>query len=309
MPRPNQAIVVNQDEEGNMIPETVVATKPANIVNIPGMGTKAYYAHQKHDTYRARVYGPIEKEKLARGERALWGINLVEMAIWWHKFLTNPKNGYQYASTDSNCAGVIMGALIAGGASAFVTIKSVYIYRTPENVRDVVLALEIKLDKLNTESLVFFKSVDANMLYQMKLMNVEIYNLKEFKEASKSKKFGLRREQVSKMDDNLSTYKDCGVWTRDNYIKKLTSLVNIMENVISHRRDKPGSDRRFGVEKLGVQVINILRNDNSSLNNYLKRNKLAKENIGEWCELANENLYLRRQPNTEDPTRMKAKNR
>jgi hypothetical protein len=323
MLRPNQAIVVNQDEEGNMIPETVVATKPANIVNIPGMGTKAYYAHQKHGFFRAKdAAGPRDEEivrkincgeKLAQGQAAIWGINLVEMAYWWQNFLANPKNGYQYISTDSNCAGVMMGALIAGGVGAFVTIKSAYLYRTPKEVRDVILALEIKLDTLNTQSLAFKDNSErggANSLCsQMERFTKDLFTLAQFKTASSSPKFGFRKEQVRKMDDNLSTYRDCGEWTRDNYIKKLTSLVNIMTNVISHLRDKPNSDRRSGVEKLGAQVINLLTKEDSTLNIYLRDYGLAKENIGERCDTANDIRDMIFSSDTQDQRRMKAKNR
>lgn len=322
IPHGNQAITMNQDEAGNPILEIVVSTKPANIVNIPGIGTKAYYAHQKHGFFREKDVGPRDleieskitrREKLAQGQVAIWGVNLVEMAYWWQNFLANPKNGYQYASTDSNCAGVMMGALIAGGASAFVTIKSAYLYRTPKEVRDVILALEIKLDTLNIQSLAFKDNYERggaiSIISQMKALTSDLYTVAQFKTASSSPKFGFRREQVRKMDDNLSTYRDCGEWTRDNYIKKLTSLVNIMENVISHLRDKPNSDRRSGVEKLGAQVINLLTKEDSTLNIYLRDYGLAKENIGERCDTANGIRDMMFSWDTQDTTRMKAKNR
>ena len=289
-PRENQAIALNQDVNGNPLLEAIVVTKPAHIINLPALGTVARYEHQKHGVIRVKVGDPKDAvimnkvllgTKLPAGDRSLWGLNLTQMAKWWTAFLNDPRNGYQYASTDSNCAGVMMGGLMAAGAEAYTTIKSARMYRLPSEVRDVALALEAKLDTLNMETRAFKNHYelggDASLLNVMRAQAIEIYSLDEFKRASATPKFGFRREQISKMDDAIANYHKMGNWTSENFATKLKCLVAMMDNVLSHRRQKPNSDRRAGVERLGCQIVNLLSNEASSLNVFVARNRIAHE--------------------------------
>ena len=143
------------------------------------------------------------------------------------------------------------------------------------------MALEAKLDTLNMETRAFKNHYelggDASLLNVMRAQAIEIYSLDEFKRASATPKFGFRREQISKMDDAIANYHKMGNWTSENFATKLKCLVAMMDNVLSHRRQKPNSDRRAGVERLGCQIVNLLSNEASSLNVFVARNRIAHE--------------------------------
>lgn len=287
LPRPNQKVLAEQrDVDGNIEQAWEVQTIADYKVNLPNFGTTAYYDHQKRGVgLNKQFMGCFEaedkalEEAIAVGKKLpmhapiFWGLNLPAMADWWGRFVSDPKNGYQFMSKKYNCVGVVFEALIAAGIEAYVQLKSALFYRTPQDMAAYINLLVAKLDALNLQSAQFQDTHQAFMDEMLKQTH-DLWLPHEFERNSRSKKAGFRREQVAAIDQALKEYHKYPAWSEHNLNKKIKSLVTIMDNVLSHRHNKPNSERGYGVMLLGCQVLNLLLLGDSGLNKVLKNNAL-----------------------------------
>lgn len=203
------------------------------------------------------------------GSHAYWGLNLAAIAKAWTDFLTSQTHGYKYASTSRNCSGVVWEMLLAGGIECFIDPKKEWLYRTPSDVNSAVATLSTTLLELNRQTLEFkaaadvaalFASSDTDLLPSTRGANWDLMPLERFKALSKSPNtFSMRREQVAIIDSNLSNYHKSS-WNPD-YRIRLKHLFIMFKAILEHRRLKPRSDRRVGVDKLGVQILKLIESD------------------------------------------------
>lgn len=253
--RPNQKV-----KENEVI--TVAALKDS----IPGMYSALQPCRISNGQVTAKVILPDILNEIHQfipaGAHAYWGLNLSAVAIAWAEFLRNPRNGYQYASTTNNCAGVVHQMLVAGGVDAFVKTPSAMIWRDPDDIRRLSDSLINRLLELNRATLAFKQAMRATGLYdQVNLDQQDLWLLNTFmRQSSVGKVFAIRKEQVRNIDANLRIYHSL-VWSPANFVKKYEALVNMFDNILDHRQRKPRSDRRVGVDSLGVQILKLIETD------------------------------------------------
>lgn len=202
-------------------------------------------------------------------EYAYWGLNLVAIAKAWTDFLNSQTHGYKFASKSRNCSGVVWEMLLAGGIECFIEPKKEWLYRTPSDVNNAVATLATTLLEVNRQTLEFKKAADVAALFatndtdlvaSSRGTNRDLMSLDQFKSLSKSPNtFSMRREQVAIIDSNLSSYHKAS-WNPD-YRIRLKHLFTMFKAILEHRRLKPTSDRRVGVDKLGVQILKLIESD------------------------------------------------
>jgi hypothetical protein len=232
--------------------------------SIPGMYSPLNVAHLSGDRFSTSKL--VKQDTLdeihqfiPENSRAYWGLNLSAIACAWQAFLLNPRNMYKYVSADQNCAGVVHKMLVAGGIDAYVKTKKARIYRTPNEIEVLCITLVDYLLELNKKTLAFKRAVTDSGLYDgVSLVNNEIWPVNTFTQNSNvGKIFAMRKEQVGKIDKALRLYHSLP-WTPENFINKYTNLVEMFTNIIDHKENKPNSDRRLGVDSLGVQIVKLL---------------------------------------------------
>ena len=236
---------------------------------------------------------------------AAWGLNLNLMVHWWTEFLADTNKFYRFASTESNCAGAMMGALMAGGMGAYIPVKKALMFYKPQEVKNYAQALQTRLFSLNEKTFAFHTKNQENII---NIQDKDIWKCETFQANSKSKKYAFRMEQVKTIDACLQSYHKLGDWNPANFIEKLGLLVKIMDNVLDHLEKKPNSDRRAGVVQLGCQIVKLLmtekgkitqwaRNDNDpKLSEYTDSHQHKYEigNLIYECQKANTELSKRR---------------
>jgi hypothetical protein len=253
--------------------EGQLVTSAAQKVCVPGLAAFTHYQHVRGDRVIDKVVPPAVLDEANRrfpqGRAVLWGLNLHAILEHWTAFVSDPRHGYQYASTRHNCAGVVFGALKAGGVGAYVSTELGWLgqellYVTPREVGDVVRSLMDCLEFMNAETRVFMDALAAGpgstLFDTVDLVNGDLWSARKFAEESRSpNRFARRHEQVGKIDKALAAYHRAGAgFTPANFESKLACLVQMMYYVCEHRREKPRSDRRRGVDSLGVQICKLL---------------------------------------------------
>lgn len=272
-----------------------LGTGAAEKICVPGVRTTARYLRVK----RNRVVGPAAggivtalSARFPEGSDVLWGLNLHAVLEFWIAFLGDHRHGYQFASTRHNCAGVVLSALKAGGVGAYVSTDTGWLggdsllFVRPAEVNAIVTSLVHAMDGVNRDTREFMSSIDAQpgpkLFDEIGLVDGDLWSAREFAAQSKSpNKLSLRREQVGQIDKALTAYHRAGRgFTRENFETKLHHLINMMYYICDHRRTKPQSDRRRGVDSLGVQICKLI------LANPIGR--IYAESLGELIKRANE---------------------
>ena len=253
------------------IRDHTVLTVPYLKMNIPDLYSQVYIRRVARGTITTK---PIDQAILNRihdhipnNGYAYWGLNLNAITEAWEAYLKNPANGYKYTSKTHNCAGVVTQMMLKGGAEAYSKLKSISFWRDPEDVRVDVENLAEALLTLNQATWRFRTDMMASQLYMRvglvdcpySMVN-DLWSVEEFKANSKSPNtMSLRRDQVAKIDAILADYHRAGRWShKETFTKKLTALVKMFKYILDHREKKPTSDRRIGVDSLGVQILKVL---------------------------------------------------
>jgi hypothetical protein len=248
-----------------------VVTGAAEKVCIPGVSTSVEYQHTKGGRLVADA-SPADiarlTEKFPPMSRALWGLNLHAVLAHWTAFVAKHKHGYQYASTQHNCAGVVLSALKAGGVGAYVSTETGWLggdsllFVKPSEVNEIVHSLMVALEGVNRDTREFMEAVarTTTLFNDVALVRGNLWSPREFATASRSpNKLSLRREQIGHIDKSLAAFHKAGAaFTPENFETKLYHLVRMMYYICEHRRLKPASDRRRGVDSLGVQIIHLM---------------------------------------------------
>ncbi len=140
-------------------PESVVqitelVTDPDVKFNIPCIQSKVCYVHTKKQAVLNKPIDEIDKIiidafQFINGTEITWGLDLLSINDWWNGYLKDQRHGYKFISKESNCSGVMMSALIAGGLDAYVPIKKSLLYCTPSDIERTAKDLVDTLNSFN----------------------------------------------------------------------------------------------------------------------------------------------------------------
>ena len=258
------------DQRENQVIRNGRVLTSANKYNLPGLGANPVFLHVKGpdvDLNKLLTAEEIQErdafgQNYPGGGKLNWGLNLRGMVNFWNRFVGDLRQGYQFASRKHNCCGVVTEALLAGGMGAYISVKKNLIYRDTAELLERVQGLQAALDELNIGTHAFIAAMRSSGLFDTVSLNPrpqpDLWPCAVFQQESRSPhRFGMRREQVAAIDSHLKAYHALG-WSNDNFNAKLEHLVVMMRNVLEHRRLKPQSDRRRGVDSLGIQIIKFL---------------------------------------------------
>ena len=211
-----------------------------------------------------------------RVPRDMASIGLCEKNVedWWklysEKKLGYTRHRYTFVSKTNNCASIVMAALIAGGCDLYLKHDKAFIYYTPSDIFNYATRLRNKILEMNTRA----QAVNASMLASHRKMTPnsrdmfgscnpdgtgDVWSVADWRAAS-AVKIGRRKEQIAQIDSYLAQYWSVGQeWNDANCTMKSTYLACVLQEVQSHIIEKPNSDRREAVLRLGSQCIMVLR--------------------------------------------------
>ncbi len=182
------------------------------------------------------------------------GLNATAIFRWWKIFSEAPTNWYKLMSRNQNCAGVAALALRAGGAASFAKPPKAFLFMDPNQVRDWVIKVKDRIDKLNTK-------VNANnAAYTPALTDMsgtmEIMTLAEWKTKSVEgvSKLAIRSSQIKKIDQFMTQYWAEAWGTSEQYNKKKDLLIDLLDAIHVYLAERAGHKREAAVLLLGEQV-------------------------------------------------------
>lgn len=254
------AVEPNPDALGSGNEFTYYADKRANA---PRFGLNGPY-DSISATYKFEV--PVMKVVAVTPTDNVFGINVDTIARWWKHLLSlppgHPRRRYGMFSTEQNCCGVVVQALLKGGLGAYVDPPENFIYQGARTLLSWVRRAVDEINKMNQES-----QKVAIMIQGMPPLlpqEVRMPTLDEWKSMSSLKKwyqFGRRIEQVARIDTLIPKYHQAVA--QNDSKEMLRNLVEIHAQVFSHLVLKPDSNRREGVMKLG-QIVRALLQKNQA---------------------------------------------
>jgi hypothetical protein len=212
---------------------------------------------------------------------------------WWKIYSSkeldkrNVHHQYKFVSTRFNCASVAMAGLLVAGCKLFSAPADAWFYYSPNDVRDYAEKVRTKIGRVNNQA----GQIQAGILGEYRkympqtrqqygvdyLYNtggqsrrvVDIWRTEEWRRQS-AVRIGRRKEQVARIDDLMVRYWAEGdEWTPANVLGKVTLLADILIQVQDHLIQKPKSDRREAVLKLGSQCIMVVRHRATDYQDYI----------------------------------------
>ena len=220
------------------------------------------------------------------------GLNDVAMYEWWNTFSGQKK---RYNLLTRNCSAAVGGALLAGGAHAFVDPPKMRSW-TPSNVtqwakevRKEVLKIQQKFNaaKQDIESKRGKADQSAAKRY--------VWSVGEFKRNSKGKSmFASRYEELKNVDKALEFYHQLRFRTDPQAVKRnmeILALVGIiirLEKVINKNRGSQRESHRLkGLVTLGLQVLKRI----NQLKQQQQRGEHLKEEYSRLIAQLNADLH------------------
>lgn len=219
--------------------------------------------------------------------RAQIGLRESNMKDWWDLYkmrLTEDMyHKYGFVSKRFNCASIAMAALRAGGSPLFDQDfqgkrKDSWLYYTPLDVKEYAIKVKNRISQLNAQMNSVLRMMlgdhrqfipeirqtlaehPLNLLAGDQGNNGDLWTCEQWTKES-SVKFGRRKDQILAIDVFLQQYWARGVvWDENNSDQKANDIYNILYQVQNHIINKPTSDRREAVLKLGSQCIMVVRN-------------------------------------------------
>ena len=223
-----EAEVIEMDQYGNERNKTVWLQKPHHKIYLPG--------------------------KSAAGTKI--GLDLVAMYEWWDIFSHCPGLKYKFASKRINCSGVVLLALLKGGAGAFVKPPSASMFIDPNQVRRYAEKVEAKLQALNA-SVTGLEEATARAAAP-KYKYDATFDLIAWDRWKAKTALGTftGRSHVSGVDEALKQY---------HLLKKVSDadkrvdlLGNLLKEIHSHIYRHPESRRGGAVMELGKQALSMV---------------------------------------------------
>ena len=225
-------------------------------------------------------------------DRASIGLCEKNIEDWWTLF-SEKRVGYfaqryKMISKDFNCASVVMLALIAGGCDIFLKHDRACFYYLPNEIMNYGRRLSDRIREINDQA----QTVNASLLANHARISPgsrsqfgscnpdgtgDIWSATAWRMES-AVRIGRRKEQISQIDHLIQEYWAAGpVWNDANKVEKSVKLREILRQVQSHIVEKPKSDRRESVLKLGSQCILVLKDRTESNPDW---KTMIKQNVG-----------------------------
>lgn len=171
-----------------------------------------------------------------------------------------PYYRFKLISKKYNCASVATAALLASGCGLFLKPSKPLFAISPVDVLNYARKLQRKITKINatlqtvqSQALANFQNFRQNRYVDDALVNGDVWTVEAWRQAS-AVAVGRRKEQVARIDQLLEGYWARGAWSRYNSADKESYLEEILVQIQDHILQKPQSDRRVAILKLGVQV-------------------------------------------------------
>lgn len=259
-PRPNQTKSASLDFDGTQIenPTNRWVNMPNFIVDIPCLDDNG-----------------------RNGSTESLGLCQANLKSWWslrtdavnHQTLAYKR--FKLISKKFNCASVVMGALMAAGSKLFCNPPSAVFAVSPKDIRDYALKLQKKINQLNQRMLTVNNQDLANFRkYQQQPGTAfrpdtgDIWTFEEWRQASAVSGIARRKEQVARIDQLIQEYWATGNWTRSNSYAKENLLEAMLVQIQDHLLQKPQSDRRHALVKLGIQIRDKMETELRRQNNF-----------------------------------------
>jgi hypothetical protein len=185
-----------------------------------------------------------------------YGVNLKRIKKFWKDRLE--QQTYRFFSKTDNCTGCVAEALKAGGLGYFADLRENPFAQDARSLRIWAQQGFEKLEQLNNVQ----TTIDAtmNMLFakHTNCRNAGVPTLQEWVRDSDSnvkfQSFAQRKDQIAKLDVLIRDYP-----TARTDLERFGSLIKMQSEVYSHFSNKPNSDRKDAVSKLGARVTGALR--------------------------------------------------
>ena len=121
-----------------------------------------------------KIFLPL---KGAQDEEAFSFFGLNEPAInqEWERVQQSLKNnemGYRFISKNQNCAGIIVNALLAGGAEEYLPFNASLLAETPNDVQKYSQGLQVRIDELNEKN----KNIKAFYRHEQQKRDIDEIN-------------------------------------------------------------------------------------------------------------------------------------
>ena len=188
----------------------------------------------------------------------LFGLDLARIHRWWEIFRSCPHPEYKYSSRNSNCAGVAILALRAGGADRWAPAPKVAIYVDPNQVARWAHQIRETLDRHNEAAWEVNQALinDGRQIDESvrEVMSYEEWLTKSSRDETRQR---FRSERLRLIDQLLLEY-HTESWSTTPDVKLLL-LGQIMDAINRFLRHKPTSKRGDAVLNLGEQVLSVAR--------------------------------------------------
>jgi hypothetical protein len=172
-----------------------------------------------------------------------------------------PYYRFKLISKKYNCASVVTAALMASGCGLFLKPSKPLFAISPVDVLNYARKLQRKIVGINTQltmiqnqNLAEFRKFRQDRYQTNALINNDIWTFEDWRQASAVSGIARRKEQVARIDQLIQQYWALGHWNDHSKVTKEALLEEILIQIQDHILQKPQSDRRVAVLKLGVQV-------------------------------------------------------
>ncbi len=200
-----------------------------------------------------------------------WGVNLTAMWTWFEGFQAGPA---RYAMIDGkrSCAGVVIQALKAGGAEAFVPSPGDSIFAMPNEVAGWADRLWMAISDFNRDShrwelsvITQLKNLGGYKAQRVNFAGARMGNAMTFDELWKPNEWlgqsietgRVRSGEVKTIDLALTPYHTLDFKT--DYARKFGLLVKIYRACMSYTNRYGAARRNFSLVALGNQCLNVMR--------------------------------------------------
>ena len=172
-----------------------------------------------------------------------------------------PYYRFKLISKKYNCASVVTAALLASGCGLFVKPSKPLFAISPVDVLDYarklqrkIIGINVRLATIQGQNLADFRKFRQDRYQTNALSDNDIWTFEAWRQASAVSGIARRKEQVARIDQLIQQYWARGAWSRYTSADKESLLEEILVQIQDHILQKPQSDRRVAVLKLGVQV-------------------------------------------------------
>ncbi len=217
-----------------------------------GVGIAAYGVDNDN-----MVYGRACDETIPlpmRGGDNLCGLDADAIVQWWTQVTNNPNMPYRLLSKQYNCDALVVEALKQGGAEGYVKAPGVWIARGAASLKSWVADLRVRIELMNS----LIRRADdllRRAIPEPWVPGTPLWTSQRWRTESKVI-VGRRTEQVAAIDVLLPKYETAVM--AGNLNEQRAALFDVLANVLQHLEQKPTSDRRQAVARLGRQVRDLI---------------------------------------------------